>query len=194
MEAASSYETSVWRHAPQRHRHYHVILVLAESLLGSGTDDDDDDDNSTSTTATTTGLKHQHTGGAHAGATPEANNNSLAPGDMAPIVGGPGSLNDGKTGQDDSEDQGKYCRACGELPQCVALRHVRHEPTVTAVLPRIQVLYDVTLCRWVIPDVSEDSIVFIFNDDAVKKSIHPSKLLTTHPIKQCYIPSVYSWF
>jgi hypothetical protein len=87
--------------------------VLAESLLGSGTDDDDDDDNSTSTTATATapggtgGLKHHHPGGVHPGATPEANNNSLAPGDMTPIVGGPGSLTDSKTGQDDSEDQGE---------------------------------------------------------------------------------------
>ncbi|KDR09240.1 LIM/homeobox protein Lhx1, partial [Zootermopsis nevadensis] len=86
------------------------ILSFAESLLGSGTDDDDDDDNSTSTTATTPGgtggLKHHHPGGVHPGTTPEANNNSLAPGDMTPIVGGPGSLNDSKTGQDDSEDQG----------------------------------------------------------------------------------------
>ncbi|CAG2055851.1 unnamed protein product [Timema podura] len=82
----------------------------ADSLLGSGTEDEDDDDNSTSTTATTPGsssLKHHHHGGMGGGATPETNNNSLTPGDMPPLVGGPGSLNnDSKTGQDDSEDQG----------------------------------------------------------------------------------------
>ncbi|XP_067014818.2 LIM/homeobox protein Lhx1 [Anabrus simplex] len=78
-----------------------------DSLLGSGTDDEDDDDNSTSTTATTPGpgstLKHH----SHShGAAPETNNNSLAVGDMPPLVSGPGSIPDGKTGQDDSEDQG----------------------------------------------------------------------------------------
>jgi len=132
-----------------------VTVVLAESLLGSGTDDDDEDDNSTSTTATTPGLKHQHTGGVHAGATPEANNNSLAPGDIAPLVGGPGSLNDGKTGQDDSEDQGKCFPAPRNNPfRDVGRHYTRHESmftseTPTAALLRIRMFWVVTSCLWV---------------------------------------------
>lgn len=132
-----------------------VTVVLAESLLGSGTDDDDDDDNSTSTTATTPGLKHQHTGGVNAGATPEANNNSLAPGDIAPLVGGPGSLNDGKTGQDDSEDQGKCSPATRITPFRDVERHyTRHESmftseTPTAAVPRFQMFWVVMSCVWV---------------------------------------------
>lgn len=132
-----------------------VTVVLTESLLGSGTDDDDDDDNSTSTTATTPGVKHQHTGGVHASATPEANNNTLAPGDIAPLAGGPGSLTDGKTGQDDSEDQGKYLPA----PRTTLFREVGrhytpHESTFmsenpTAALLMIQMFWIVTPCRWV---------------------------------------------
>lgn len=152
-----------------------VTFVLAESLLGSGTDDDDDDDNSTSTTATTPGLKHQHTGGVQASATPEANNNSLAPGDMAPLVGGPGSLNDGKTGQDDSEDQGK----CFPAPRTTPFRNVRrhytrHESmftseTPTAALRRIQMFWIVASCLWVSTRrVSDDGTVFTFKGDTVK--------------------------
>ncbi|KAJ9593802.1 hypothetical protein L9F63_027554, partial [Diploptera punctata] len=95
------------KHVQTRVTFYMKIAISSNSLLGSGTDDEDDDDNSTSTTpGGTSSLKHHHTGSVHSGSTPEANNNSLAPGDMAPLVGGPGSLNDSKTGQDDSEDQG----------------------------------------------------------------------------------------
>lgn len=88
-----------------------TIFCLGESIPFSGSEDDDDDDTSSSTAGM---IKHHHIHGQIHPGTPETNNNSLSAGDLQGPLGHAGT-GDSKTGQDDSEDQGKTDLLCSNM-------------------------------------------------------------------------------
>lgn len=77
-------------------------MFPGESVPYSGSEDEEDDENSSSNAGL---MKHHHLHSQLHPGTPEANNNTLSAGDLQGPLGHPATA-DGKTGQDDSEDQG----------------------------------------------------------------------------------------